>query len=188
MSKDNIEEAPKKKGKLKKLLLISLGTVVLLGGGGGAALYMSGSGPFAEAKGHEEEGAGKPKLLLRDGGTAPAVKPGTKLDASKYQASYFEVEKNFTSNLRDADGFMQVSLGVSTFYDASVIENLKKNELPIRSAVLMTLADQEALFITTAEGKQGLRKALKDTINRVLEEKEGFGGIDDVYFTSFVIQ
>lgn len=188
MSKDKSEETPKKKGKLKKLVLISLGTVVLLGGGAGGAIYLSGAGPFGSGESHEEEGAGKPRLVLRDGGTAPAARPGVKLDQSKYQASYFEIEKNFTSNLRDADGFMQLSIGVSTFYEPSVLESLKQNELPIRSAVLMTLADQEALVITTPEGKQQLRKSLKDTINHVLEEKQGFGGVEDVYFTSFVIQ
>ena len=29
---------------------------------------------------------------------------------------------------------------------------------------------------------------LRDAINKVLIEKTGYGGIDDVYFTSFIIQ
>jgi flagellar FliL protein len=60
--------------------------------------------------------------------------------------------------------------------------------MPVRSAVLMTLADQDAFVITTPEGKKLLQKALKDSINDVLKSREGFGGVNDVYFTSFIIQ
>ena len=52
----------------------------------------------------------------------------------------------------------------------------------------MTLADQDAFVITTPEGKKMLQGALKDSINEVLKSREGFGGIDGVYFTSFIIQ
>jgi flagellar FliL protein len=60
--------------------------------------------------------------------------------------------------------------------------------MPIRSAVLMVLADQDSFALQTPEGKKALQKQLKDAINQVLISKEGFGGIDDVYFTSFIIQ
>ena len=60
--------------------------------------------------------------------------------------------------------------------------------MPVRSAVLMTLADQDAFVITTPEGKKELQKTLKGAINDVLKQREGFGGIDSVYFTSFIIQ
>lgn len=181
MSKDTPEATPKKKGGLKKLLLIGLGAIVLVGGGAGGAIYASQAGLLGGGGKAEDAHAAKPKLVKREGAAAGAGKAG-------YEPTYFEIEKNFTSNLVDADGFMQVQLGVSTYYDSKVIDNLKKHELPIRSAVLMTLADQSAVVISTPDGKKQLQKSLKNTINRVLQEKEGFGGIDDVYFTSFVIQ
>ena len=59
--------------------------------------------------------------------------------------------------------------------------------MPVRSAMLMTLADQEAEVLSTPEGKKMLQKKLKVAINDVLKQKTGFGGIDDVYFTSFII-
>jgi flagellar FliL protein len=60
--------------------------------------------------------------------------------------------------------------------------------MPIRSAVLMTLADQDAMVISTPEGKKRLQKQLTTAINAVLKEKTGYAGVDDVYFTSFIIQ
>ena len=54
--------------------------------------------------------------------------------------------------------------------------------------MLETLAQQDAEFLNTPQGKMALRKALKIAINNVLERREGFGGVDDVYFTSLVIQ
>ncbi|RJF93221.1 flagellar basal body-associated FliL family protein [Sphingomonas cavernae] len=173
MSKDNAAAAPGKKGGMKKPLIIALGAIILVGGGAGGAIYASQSGLIGGAK-PDDPYADKPKLVIRaDGGR---------------EATYFEIEKSFTSNLADADGFMQLSLGVATYYDSRVLDNIKRHEVPIRSAVLMTLADQSVDVIATPEGKKQLQKALKDTVNRVLQEKEGFGGVDDVYFTSFVIQ
>lgn len=180
MSEETAEK-PKKKGGAKKWLIIGIGVLAVAGGGAGGAIYASNAGLIGGAKA-EDPDAHKPKLVMREGAASSGA------GISKYEASYFEIEKNFTSNLADADGFMQITLGVSTHYDATVIENVKRHDLPIRSAVLMTLADQSVDIIATPEGKKQLQRALKDTINRVLTEKEGFGGIDDVYFTSFVIQ
>ena len=42
--------------------------------------------------------------------------------------------------------------------------------------------------ISGREGKEKLSIMLKDGINRVLEEVEGFGGVENVHFTSFVLQ
>ena len=173
MSKDSAAAAPAKKGGTKKLLMIALGAIVLVGGGAGGAIYASQAGLIGGGKADDPH-ADKPKLVTREDGSR--------------EATYFEIEKNFTSNLADADGFMQLSLGVSTYYDSRVLDNIKRHEVPIRSAVLMTLGDQSVDVIASPQGKKQLQKALKDSINRVLQEKEGFGGVDDVYFTSFVIQ
>ena len=37
-------------------------------------------------------------------------------------------------------------------------------------------------------GKERLQKRLTDAINKVLTEREGFGGVDAVYFKTFIIQ
>ena len=62
------------------------------------------------------------------------------------------------------------------------------HEMAIRSAVLMELAEQEQMSLMTPQGKSALQKKLKSIINDVLKQKTGYGGIDNVYFTNFVIQ
>jgi len=37
-------------------------------------------------------------------------------------------------------------------------------------------------------GREGLAGALRDAINAKLEALEGFGGVEEVHFTSFVLQ
>ena len=180
------QTAPGKKGKGKKLLIVA-GGILLAGGGGAAAAVYTGAFGLG-AKAHVEEDPDQPKLLLRAGGEVAAPRGAARLDPGKYKATYYTLEQNFMSNLRDSDAFAQVSLGVSTFYDHHVIDNLKDNEMPVRSAVLLVLADQDPFAIATPQGKKLLQRNLKVAINDVLKDKAGFGGIDDVYFTSFIIQ
>ncbi len=180
---------PKKKGKAKKFLLIGVGLAVLAGGGAGAAVFAGLIGP---AQGPVEPD--RPKLVLREGvseadASAYFSPTGDKRpDASKFVASYYPLEENFTSNLQGGTGFVQVGLGVSTFYDERVLEAVKTHEMAIRSAILLSLSEQEAAGLSTPQGKDALKTRLRIAVNDVLKKKEGFGGIDDVYFTSLVIQ
>jgi flagellar FliL protein len=52
----------------------------------------------------------------------------------------------------------------------------------------MVLSDQQAEVLATPAGKQMLQRRLTQAINGVLREKEGFGGIDNVYFNNLVVQ
>lgn len=180
---------PKKKGGKKKKLILLL-IVVLLGAGGGYyAMYgLPGSHRNAEAEQHADE----PQLVVRDGMTATdaqraAARQG-RVDPHVFKTTYIPLEGNFTSNLRGGDNFVQVGLGLSTFYDDHVKEAVERNMMAIRSAIILALSEADPVEITTLSGKEALKNALKDAINRVLTNREGFGGIDDVYFTSFVTQ
>jgi flagellar FliL protein len=195
MSDEAPEATPKKKGGKKKILIIAAATLVLVGGGVGAGLYAAGSGLVGAGHEGPKEDPNKPKLVPKGGeeGVEAPITRGKglgdeKFDRSKFQATYYPLENSFTSNLRDSDGFMQIGLGIATYYDERVSENMKNNEMPIRSAVLMTLANQDAFVVSTPEGKKQLQAELKDAINQVLVSREGFGGVDNVYFTSFIIQ
>ena len=105
-----------------------------------------------------------------------------------YQATYFQLQTPFTSNLSDTDAFAQISIAVSTYYDLRVIDAIKTHEMAIRSQILMLLAQQPETMLSTPEGKRQLQGRIKGVINDVLKQKTGYGGIDNVYFTNFVIQ
>jgi flagellar FliL protein len=189
---DDAAPAPKKKGGMKKMIVMAVGGLVLIGGGVAGGMFAAGMG-LGGSHAKEVEDPDAPKLVLRDGQSVDptiAHKPVGSFvpDPRRYKPSYYTMEQAFTSNLRDTDGIAQLSIGVSTFYDAKVLDNFKDNEMPIRSAVLATLANQDSMVLETPAGKEQLQKALRDAINKVLAEKTGYGGIDDVYFTSFIIQ
>jgi flagellar FliL protein len=204
MSKDAPapDAAPKKKGKLKGILMMLIMAIVFIGGGVGAGLYAAGTGLVGGKHAEEKpEDPNAPKLVAKEGaegeghgegGEKPSLPIGLESeqspDPTKYKATYYTFEQPFTANLRDSDSFAQIGLSASTYYDAKVVDNLKNNETPIRSAILMAISQQDSFSISTPEGKLALQKALKDTINDVLRKQEGFGGIDNVYFTSLVVQ
>lgn len=193
----------KKGGKAKKLIVMGAGAVLLLGAGAGAGMY-AGLG-HSETK--EKEDPNRPKLVERseepaeaggegEEGKGPAPKIGTvsvksdmvKVDPKRFEITYFPIEQQFTANLADGSGFAQVGISLATYYDSKVIDNINRQMVPIRSSVLMTLSMQEASVLSTPEGRQLLQRQLTRSINQVLREKEGFGGIDNVYFTNLVIQ
>lgn len=205
MSKDKTTEtAPTKGGKMKKMLILGIGAAVLIGAGTGAGIYLGGGLSSHEAKPEDHY----PKLVVRSvgeaeapaeggegGGEAP-LKVGTvsvpndrfKVDPRKYEITYYPITDAFTTNLSDGSGFLQVGISLSTYYDGKVITNIKNQSVPIRSAVLMVLAEQDPALLSTSQGKQQLQRQLTAAINDVLRDKEGFGGVDNVYFTSLVIQ
>lgn len=184
--------APPKKGGKKKLILMVAGGLVLAGGGVAGGMVAAGMGLGGAHAGPRPD-PDAPKLMLRDHETADpadAWKPvgSFRPDPKRYKPSYYTMDQPFTSNLRDTDGIVQLSIGMSTFYDNKVTDALKDNDMPLRSAALGVLADQDAFVLETPEGKQQLQQKLKDAMNRVLVEKTGYGGVDSVYFTSFIIQ
>jgi flagellar protein FliL len=184
---DEAAAAPKKKGgKLKKLIFFVILPLILVGGGVGAGVFAASKfGNHAAPK----LDPNRPKLVLKEGEEGPTdLPPGHAPNPAIYKSTYYPMEQPFTSNLRDTDGYLQIGVGVSTFYDQKVLDHIKDSEMPVRSAVLEVLAQQSADALNTPEGKAALRKELKVAINRVLQQREGFGGVDDVYFTSFIIQ
>lgn len=205
-NKDTPDAAPKKKGKMKTILIGGVALLVLVGGGVGAGVYASNAGLIGGG-GHGEVDDGKPKLVPKseqkhaaeggEGGghggeeAAPenhGMKPPAGQGGDKYASTYYPMEKDFTSNLQDSVHFVQVGIAVSTPYDDTVITNLKTNDIAVRSAILMALGDTTEEQVMSSDGKRQLQVRLAKAINDTLKQKEGFGGIGNVYFTSFVVQ
>lgn len=198
MSDKEEETAPvKSKGGARKWIFTGLGLIVLVGGGVGGGLYASSAGLLGGKTNAEAEDV--PRLVPKseqlraeskegqggknNGMTTPAGSGG-----DKYASNYYALEKEFTSNLRESVHFIQVGIAISTPYDNRVVENLKTHEMAVRSAVLLALGETSEDEVFTADGKRKLQKRLAGSINETLKEKEGFGGVGNVYFTNFIVQ
>ena len=195
MSNDKTSEetVKKKKGGKLKLVLFSL---VLLGAGGGGTYAAFASGMLG-AHGAKEEDR-NPKLVLKgeedpypfvaEGGekeAAPAIHGG---GGGKYRTAYYNFSDEFTSNLANGTALIQVSLAASTHYDGRVMMWLNEHETALRSRILAELAATSEEDLASIRGKEELQKRLTKVINETLEEREGFGGVDSVYFRSFIVQ
>ena len=189
------EEEPKKKINFKKIALFGLGPIVLIGIGlgVGAFLFMptqtpveqveeliekklqqAGQLPSSEG---EDEAAAEPEKVYKD-------TPST----DTFVTSYYTFPDNFTTNLKGSKAFLQVSVGVSTQYDETVIENVEMHQLALRSEVLGVVSEFTVEEVEGKTGRDQLADSIKDAINKRLEDLEGFGGVEGVYFTAFVLQ
>lgn len=187
------EEKPARGGGKIKLLLVA---VAMLAVGAGGAYGAFAAGLFGA---HGEDGPDLPRQVTK-GGEDPYAPPAEGEDkdgagevvygdgGSQFRRQYFSFEEGFTSNLKDSTGLVQVTLAVSTTYDGRVLQWLKRHELAIRSAVLVELAATPEEDVFSVEGKQRLQDRLVKAINAVLTEQEGFGGVDQVHFRSFLVQ
>lgn len=190
---ETTEDAPKKKkGGFMKILILG---IVLLGVGGGGTYAAFATGMIGG--GHEEKEDKGPEYVLK-GEEDPYEVKGEKEEkggkavhgtgGSKYRTAYYEFHEEFTSNLADGVSLIQVSLAASTQKDGRVLMWLGEHELAIRSRILVELASTDAADVASSAGKTKLQKRLTDAINEELTAHEGFGGVDNVYFRSLIIQ
>ena len=200
--KHDNDDKPKKKKKGKGLLVKGVIGAVLVAAGGGGTFALVQAGMI----GHGEEGERKkekdlPKLIKKgeedpyapkgEGKEGEGEGAGAEVEGeggSEYKTSYYNFAEDFTSNLKNSSALVQISLACSTRRDGRVLMWLKKHELAIRSEILVVLADTPEEDAFTPIGKEHLQKRLTAAINKVLTETEGFGGVDQVYFKSFLVQ
>ena len=189
------EEAPKRKINFTKIALFGLGPIVLLGigVGAGAFLFMPTQTPIEQVEELIEK-------KLKQAGQLPSadgldeenlepqkVSKETPVNET-FVTSYYTFADNFTTNLNKSKQFLQVSVGVSTQYDETVIENVEKHQMALRSEVLGVIGTYSVDDIDGKIGRDNLANSIKDAINVKLLDLEGFGGVEGVHFTSFVLQ
>jgi flagellar FliL protein len=191
---DDEKNQPKKSRGILKILGFALGGLLLVGAGLGAGFFMFGSNQpdpseeieqiierkmveAEEKKAADEKAAEGESKVAKE---TPEVKT--------FMTTYFEFPGTFTTNLMNSRKFLQVGLGVSTQYDDQVMGNVEAHQLGLRSEILNTISEFSEADIQGKSGREQLAKALTESINQKLIALEDFGGIQEVHFTSFVLQ
>ena len=189
------EEEAKKKINFTKIALFGIGPIVLIGIGlgVGAFLFMPTQSPVEQVEELIEKKLQQAGLLPSDVGEGEEVAEPQKVykdtpSTDTFVTSYYTFPDNFTTNLKGSKAFLQVSVGVSTQYDETVIENVEMHQLALRSEILGVVSEFSVEQVEGKTGRDELADKIKDAINLRLEELEGFGGVEGVYFTSFVLQ
>lgn len=153
-------------GGKKKLIFIVLGALLLIGGSiGGTLLIVGGGDDSAEAEVEQE------------------------VEVARDDPSYIDLKPAFTVNLAPEDpvGFLQISMQVLTFND-DVAKDLEKHKPLIRNNLLVLFGAQKSAELRATEGKEKLQKSALETVQAVINEQGSGGEVDNVFFTSFVMQ
>jgi len=197
-----VEEEPKK-SPLIKILMFVIGGVLLLVIGLGIGYLLFGGEPETdpssevnqiiegkdkelqkkkemEEKKKETEGETEGGIISKNVKAIPEV--------DSYETTYFEFPGDFTTNLKGSRKFLQVSVGVSTQYDEKVMETVDQHQLSLRSEILSTISDFTEEDIAGSDGKKKLSAKLLEVLNNKLDQLKEFPGIEDVYFTAFILQ
>ena len=201
---EELEEEPKKSGVIKIVIFAVAGILLLVIGLGIGYLMFGGepeTDPSAEVnqiiegkdkvdqkkkesednkKKAEDEAEGEDGIMKKNVKAIPEI--------DSYETTYFEFPGDFTTNLKGSRKFLQVSVGVSTQYDEKVMETVDQHQLAMRSEILSTISDFTEEDISGSDGKKNLSDKLLKVLNIKLEALKEFPGIEDVYFTAFILQ
>lgn len=152
-------------GSNKKLIIIIAVVVLLALGGGGAAFMLSG-GDDAAVPGEE---------------AAPAVAA---------DPIYIPLDPAFVVNFQDKNQktkFLKAELNVVT-YNEDVPEAVMKHMPVIRNNLILLFSRQLYEDLLPHEGKEVLRAEALAEVQSVIEKQVTGSGIEDLFFTSFVMQ
>ena len=190
MAEEEVEEK-KSKGGLLRIILFVVGGIVLIAVGLGVGFLIFGNSQpnpseeieaIIERKMEEAEAA----KASEDNASKKKISKETP-EQENFVTIYYEFPGTFTTNLRGSRKMLQVGIGVSTQYDDTVMMNVESHELALRSTILGVLSEFAEEDIQGTNGKAALSSALKEGINNKLILLENFGGIEEVLFTSFVL-
>ena len=196
---EEVEEEPKK-SNLLKIIIFVVGGFLLIAVGLGIGYFIFGGEPEPDPSAEvnqiiEGKEAEKKKTEVDDKegeeeGEDGIVKKNVKSipEVDSYETTYFEFPGDFTTNLKGSRKFLQVSVGVSTQYDEKVMEVVDSHQLALRSEILSTISDFTEEDISGSNGKKKLSDRLIVVLNKKLESLDEFPGIEDVYFTAFILQ
>lgn len=214
---EQAEGEPKKKGPLIKIILMVVAVLFIIAASVGGTLLATGffskkekaqeavdaqldkldgehGGGHGDAKAGDGHGDGHGDAKKDDGhGKAAADAPGKELvapeaDNQRWKFNYYALEKPLLSNLSGSRKVMQVTLTIMTHYDDRVIKNVKTHELALRAGILDVMRQKTEADLREADFRKQLAEEVRLTINSLLEKYEGFGGIEEVMFTEFVVQ
>ena len=215
---EQAEGAPSKKKAIIKIVLMVVAVLFIIGASVGGTLLATGffskkeqakeavdaqleklDGEHGGGDGHGDAkgGDGHGDAKGGDGHAAPA-KPGAEApakelvspdaDNQRWKFNYYSLEKPMLSNLSGSRKVMQVTLTIMTHSDDRVIKNVKTHELALRAGILDLMRTKTEADLKDPDFRKQLAEEIRVVINSLLEKYEGFGGIEEVMFSEFVVQ
>ena len=186
-----VEGEGKKKSPLVKIIIFAVAGIVVLAGTIVGTMFLTG---FFDLKDiHEMERRlaeleAKNAEPAKEGASGPQKVAKETPELTRFENSYMDLEKPLVSNLTGTRKVIQVNLSIMTHYDERVFKNVKKHEAALRSAALDAMRQSTEAELSGPDFRKNLALKIRDEMNAVLTKYEDFGGIEEVFFTSFVVQ
>ena len=108
-------------------------------------------------------------------------------DKAEVDIAYYALKPSFVSNLTGGPKYIRCDIQLMT-QSASEIPDLELHAPALRHRILMLIAGQDGKQLQTREGKEGLRQAALDAVQRQLEDFTGKRIVDDLYFTAYYVK
>ncbi|UCE77348.1 MAG: flagellar basal body-associated FliL family protein, partial [Gammaproteobacteria bacterium] len=70
----------------------------------------------------------------------------------------------------------------------AVADSIKEHRPAIRNNLVMLFSSQDPHALNTRDGKEKLRDETLSEVQKVLKQETGSPGVENVFFTSFVMQ
>ena len=191
MADEEIEVEEKKKSPLVKIIIFAVAGIVVLAGTVVGTMFVTGAfdkkdTAAIEARLAELEAQASAAKSASEESPQKVTKESPEL--TRFENSYMDLEKPLVSNMMNSRKVMQVNVSIMTHYDERVFKNVKKHEVALRSVALDVMRQQTDSDLASPEFRKDLANKIRDAMNKVLEKYEDFGGIEEVFFSSFVVQ
>lgn len=168
MAEEQEDTATQKSGGTVKLLLISLVVSLVMSSAVGAGVY----------------------FMLQSDDTSDATEQteGEEQAEPSGPPIYHELEDSFIVNLSEQPGrFLQVSVQLMT-RNEEVVDAVDRHMPILRNNLLILFSTQTLEDISTREGKEALRVAALEEVKAILEKRGEPNDVEEVFFTSLVVQ
>jgi flagellar FliL protein len=118
----------------------------------------------------------------------PLPPPGTHAETEAKASLFYPIDPPLVVNFEDGSAvrFLQISMEVMG-KDQKGIDSVQKNMPLIRNNLLLLMSNRNYQSLMSREGKDKLRQEALDEI-RAVQKKQGGADIEDLLFTSFVVQ
>ena len=107
------------------------------------------------------------------------------------KALYYELKPSFVTNFGDASTkkikFVKTDISLRVFGDEA-LKVIMAHDALIRHQVVMLLSKQTEETMAVIDGQEKLRLQILDQVKAALKQETGKEQVDDLLFTTFVIQ
>ncbi len=159
---------------MTKLIIVIVVLQLVMFGGFGAFLHFSGAlGGGGNHEAAAEKGSRGEEAVPEE---APPI--------------YIALEPAFVVNFSEESGasrFMQATIQVMT-RDPEIEQAVATHMPVIRNSIVLLLSSLSVDDVAGIEGKEKLRTEVLEKVRGILKERTGKPGVEEIYFTSFVIQ